>query len=103
MKYVIGFILLVGSPTISFSQIRCTSSIVLPADSKPLIVLDGKVLSKLVKSKADSSKWVDPLTEIDPNEIDKISVIKNETAVAVYGRLGKNGVVEITLKDPKKN
>ncbi len=31
---------------------------------------------------------VDPLTEIDPSEIDKISVIKNEEAVAVYGELG---------------
>ena|SRR5258706_6963486 len=103
MKYFIAFILLIGSATISFSQIRCTSSIVFTGDSKPLIVLDGKVLPKLVKGKTDSTKWVDPLTEIDPNEIDKINVIKNESALASYGELGKNGVVEITNKGPKKN
>jgi len=89
MRYVIGFILLVVSSTISFSQIRCAPSIILPSDSKPLVILNGKVLPKLVISKNDATKWVDPLTEIDSNEIDKINIFKNETAVAMYGELGK--------------
>jgi hypothetical protein len=105
MKYLFGFIILIGSSSITFSQqiqIRDAKSIV-PSDSKPLVVVDGKVLPKLVKSKADSTKWVDPLNEIDSNEIDKINIIKNETAVAIYGEFGRNGVVEITMKHCKKN
>jgi TonB-dependent SusC/RagA subfamily outer membrane receptor len=97
MKYFIGFIVFVASSTISFSQIRCVPSI-LPTDSKPLVVVDGKVLPELVKGKSDSTKLVDPLNEIDANEIDKIDVLKNEVATALYGETGKNGVIVITTK-----
>ncbi len=98
MKYLIGFILLVGSSNIGFSQIRDTKSIMSPTDSKPLVIIDEVVLPKLVKSKIDSTKLVDPMTEIDTNEIESIDILKNESAVAMYGEAGKNGVVIVTTK-----
>lgn len=53
----------------------------------PLYILDGKVLEK------------GAYEEIDPNTIKSINVIKNESAVFKYGEKGKDGVVEIFLKD----
>lgn len=55
---------------------------------KPLIVIDGKEM--------DAS--VDLNTIIQPNEIEKIDVLKGESATKAYGEKGKNGVILITKK-----
>ncbi|REE82855.1 TonB-like protein [Lutibacter oceani] len=52
----------------------------------PLYILDGKEISKEVMEK------------INPDNILKINVLKDESAINNYGEKGKNGVVEITLK-----
>lgn len=60
----------------------------------PLIILDG-----VVQPNADVKK-------INPNSIERIDVLKNESATKVYGDAGKNGVIIITskvgVKDPIK-
>ncbi|MFC3416842.1 Spy/CpxP family protein refolding chaperone [Algoriphagus hitonicola] len=40
--------------------------------------------------------------DIDPNDIESISVLKDKSAAEVYGEKGKNGVIIITLKDGVK-
>jgi TonB family protein len=52
---------------------------------KPLIVVDGKVSNVDVNS-------------IDPNTIYSIEVLKDQSATAVYGDKGKDGVILITTK-----
>ena len=52
----------------------------------PLYVLEGKVISK------------SELDKINPDAIESISVLKGESAVKAYGKAGKNGVIQITLK-----
>ena len=37
---------------------------------------------------------------LNPNDIEKIEVLKNPADVAVYGMLGANGVIKITTKRP---
>ncbi len=53
----------------------------------PLLLIDGKESSKKVK-------------DIDPEEIQSVSVWKGEKAAEKYGRKGENGVIEIVLKQP---
>ena len=57
------------------------------ADSKPLIQVDG-----VERTFAD----------IDPNEIESITVLKDASATAVFGIRGANGVVLITTKRGKE-
>ena len=52
----------------------------------PLCVLEGKVISK------------SELDKINPDTIESISVLKGKNAVNAYGKAGKNGVIQITLK-----
>lgn len=52
-------------------------------DSKPLIQVDG----------VERSMW-----DIDPNEIETISVLKDASATAVFGVRGANGVILVTTK-----
>jgi N-acetylmuramoyl-L-alanine amidase len=60
----------------------------------PLIILDG-----VVQPNAEINK-------INPNSIERIDVLKNESATKAYGDAGKNGVIIITskasIKDPIK-
>ncbi|MFN4315953.1 MAG: N-acetylmuramoyl-L-alanine amidase [Chitinophagaceae bacterium] len=66
-------------------RIRGTSA------AEPLYVVDGKILSR------DGDRHV--LDSINPNRISSINVLKNESATAVYGEAGKNGVIAITTKE----
>lgn len=52
----------------------------------PLIIVDGK---EITKSEMD---------KIDPDKIENIDVIKNKKFTEKYGEKGKNGVILITLK-----
>ena len=54
---------------------------------QPLYVINGKESSK------------DALSKISPASIESINVLKDERAVKNYGEKGKNGVVEIKLKN----
>lgn len=53
---------------------------------KPLIILEGKEISEL------------EMQYINPEDIESITVLKNENAISKYGQKGKNGVIEIILK-----
>ena len=54
-------------------------------NGSPLIIIDGQESSK-------------SLNEIDPANIASITVLKDATAMNIYGEKGKNGVVLITTK-----
>ncbi|MDR1937923.1 MAG: SusC/RagA family TonB-linked outer membrane protein, partial [Tannerellaceae bacterium] len=58
------------------------------ASSEPYIVVDGVPLSK-----TDGS-----LNDINPNDIESMEILKDASAVAIYGTNGANGVILITTK-----
>lgn len=68
-----------------------SSKIVIKTDDdiKPLFIVDGKELKK--------SKFKD----LDPDNIERINVLKGESAIEKYGDKGKNGVVEVITKKKK--
>ncbi len=105
MKYLIGLILWGGTLSVSFSQqiqLRKSSpsklSTSVASVTKPLLIIDGEIMPNLVKSKIDSSKMVDPLDEINSNDIEKVEILKGLQATTVYGEAARNGVVKITMK-----
>lgn len=68
--------------------------------SKPLFILDGVKLSQ-----EDTSGNIEEdltIDGIDPDDIQQIEVLKDKKAIEKYGEEGKNGVIIITTKDPKK-
>jgi len=66
--------------------------------SEPLYVIDG------VQFGAGSSdaNAPSPLSQINPNDIESIDVLKDASATAIYGARGANGVVLITTKRGKQ-
>ncbi len=67
-------------------QVRGRNSIT--ASSDPYIVVDGIPLSK-----TDGS-----INDINPNDIESVEILKDPSAVAIYGVNGSNGVILITTK-----
>lgn len=62
---------------------------------RPLIVIDG--VPRLNGSSSDQAG----LGDIDPNEVESITVLKDNAAGAVYGSRAANGVILITTKRGK--
>ncbi|MDO4160806.1 MAG: TonB-dependent receptor [Prevotellaceae bacterium] len=73
-----------SAPTI---RIRGIGS--LNASSQPLYIVDG-------------TPYEADIANINPNDIESISVLKDASASAIYGARGANGVVIITTKKAKK-
>jgi TonB-linked SusC/RagA family outer membrane protein len=79
-------------------HIRGTNSISL--GSQPLIVVDGvpAFSENLVGGEAGGN----PLSNINPEDIESIDVAKDASATAIYGSRAANGVVFVTTKKGKK-
>lgn len=71
--------------------------------SQPLYIVDGVPYNEnpnaTPASAADNNpQETNPLNFINPNDIDRIEVLKDASATAIYGSRGANGVVIITTK-----
>lgn len=73
--------------------------------SQPLYVVDGVPMNDAsgaaYSSTAGSPVALNPLQELNPNEIESITVLKDASAVAIYGSRGANGVILIETKKGK--
>ncbi|MCC9166872.1 SusC/RagA family TonB-linked outer membrane protein [Pontibacter harenae] len=77
----------------SGSSIRIRGGASLSASNDPLIVVDGVPLSGSGISGASN-----PLSLINPNDIESMTVLKDASATAIYGSRASNGVILITTK-----
>ena len=64
--------------------------------STPLFVLDGLALDN-----SGTGGNTNPLTFLNPQDIESIDVLKDASATAIYGSRGANGVILITTKKGK--
>ena len=64
----------------------------------PLIVIDGLAMDNQgVKGLSN------PLSMVNPNDIESFTVLKDASATAIYGSRGSNGVIIITTKKGRRN
>lgn len=86
-------------------EIRGISS--LSFSSQPLYVVDGIPLNtpslNLTNNNANLSGLgtANPLSMLNPNDIESIDILKDAAATAIYGSRGSNGVVLVTTKSGK--
>ena len=81
-------------------NIRGVSSI--NGDNEPLYVIDGVPISKSDASYNYSGEFVqDPLSLINPSDIESMDVLKDAAATAIYGSRAANGVIIINTKKGK--
>ncbi|NND35200.1 MAG: TonB-dependent receptor [Saprospiraceae bacterium] len=81
-------------------RIRGTSSI--NASVQPLYVVDGVVINSQDQVAFNNSR-LNPLADLNFNDIESIDILKDASAAAIYGTRGSNGVVIITTRKGKAN
>ena len=84
-------------------SIRGTNSML--GGTQPLYVLDGIPINPVADAEGNgnSGGTQSSLSFINPNDIEKMEILKDAAATAVYGARGANGVVLITTKSANKN
>ena len=80
------------------AQIRIRGGSSLNASTDPLIVIDG-----LAMDNEGVKGLTNPLSMINPQDIESFNVLKDASATAIYGSRGSNGVIIITTKKGRKN
>ena len=79
-------------------------------DNAPLIVVDGVPMTNSIRGQSGATNLTtgattegsDPLSMINPDDIESMNVLKGANAAALYGSRAANGVVMITTKKGKE-
>ncbi len=87
-----------GTPGAGISvRVRGISSI--NAGSDPLYVVDGiPIITGDYGQVGFSGQTINAISDINPNDIESISVLKDASAATIYGTRASNGVILITTK-----
>jgi TonB-linked SusC/RagA family outer membrane protein len=89
-------------------RLRGTSTLL--GSREPIWVVDGFVVDAPIKLSAQDINSLDnvnllssPIAGVNPNDIERIDVLKDASATAIYGVNGANGVIVITTKSGRFN
>ena len=80
------------------ATVRIRGGASLNASNDPLYIIDG-----LPVSNDGISGMSDPLSSINPEDIESFTVLKDASATAIYGSRASNGVIVITTKKGARN
>ena len=80
-------------------QVRVRGVGTIKGGTDPLYVVDGVQINAVSNSAAFTS--TNPLSYLNPNDIESIEVLKDAASAAIYGAAAANGVVLITTKKGK--
>jgi TonB-linked SusC/RagA family outer membrane protein len=86
-------------------QIRGINSIDVNKNNEPLFVIDGVIMDNSTSTFGQGAElrgMSNRLTDLNPDDIESINVLKGGAATALYGLRGANGVVVITTKSGQK-
>lgn len=86
-----------------FIRVRGTTSIY--ASNDPLYIIDGVFVNTATLEQTTgitaSGRNTSPMADINPSDIESVEILKDASAVAIYGSRGANGVVIVTTKKGK--
>jgi TonB-linked SusC/RagA family outer membrane protein len=84
-------------------RVRGNNSINASVD--PLYIIDGVFISNSdpIQTGLGNQQGSNPIADINPSDIESITILKDANATAIYGSLGANGVVIVTTKRGRLN
>jgi TonB-linked SusC/RagA family outer membrane protein len=80
-------------------RLRGTSSIV--AGAEPLFIVDGVIIDNSSDQQINFGYRTNPsnrLADLNPNDIERVEILKGAAAAALYGSRANNGVIQIFTK-----
>ncbi|MFA6128622.1 MAG: SusC/RagA family TonB-linked outer membrane protein [Bacteroidales bacterium] len=73
----------------------------LTSDNQPLFVVDGIPVNNTLRSDSGDIDWGNAISDINPEDISEMTVLKGAGAAALYGSQAANGVIIIKTKSGK--
>lgn len=70
-------------------------------NNSALIVVDGVIINNSAAGENGAWTGADGISNINPDDVDEINVLKGSAATALYGTTGANGVILISTKKGK--
>ncbi|MEG2157799.1 MAG: SusC/RagA family TonB-linked outer membrane protein [Bacteroidaceae bacterium] len=91
----------------SGTSMRLRGTTTITGDQNPLIVVDGNILESLGATdidiqNMDNNEQFAQLLQVNPDDIQSITVKKDAASTAIWGSRGANGVIEIQTRRGKK-
>ena len=77
----------------------------LNSGTQPLYVIDGMPIDSDTDKNSlnsESNNQLDPMSTLNPSDIENITVLKDAAATAIYGSRAANGVIIVTTKKGKE-
>ncbi|HET9441382.1 MAG TPA: SusC/RagA family TonB-linked outer membrane protein [Longimicrobiales bacterium] len=96
-----GVTVISSSGTTGGSQrIRIRGSNSVSLSNEPLLIVDGVRLNNSAESNSFGvgGQTISRLNDLNPDEIENVSILKGPAAAAMYGTAAANGVIQITTK-----
>ena len=90
----------------SSSRIVIRGAKSISGNNQPLFVIDGQPIDNSSFSNSGSGGGIDygnAVSDINPDDIESMTVLKGANASALYGSRGANGVIVITTKSGRKS
>ncbi|RYE20527.1 MAG: TonB-dependent receptor [Sphingobacteriales bacterium] len=78
--------------------IRVRGATSINASNSPLYVIDGVFVNNKSLQGLAQDRSTSPLADINPADIQSIEILKDASAIAIYGSRGANGVIIVTTK-----
>ncbi len=92
----------IGGPGASTKVVMRGYGVISGGNNQPLFVIDGVPMSNAQfqnnSSATSGTDFGDGMNDINPNDVESITILKGTAASSLYGGLAKNGVVMITTK-----
>jgi TonB-linked SusC/RagA family outer membrane protein len=86
------------------SLVRLRGATSITAGNDPIYVIDGTFVSTASLQQQDlGGQQIDPLADLNPDDIETVTVLKDASATASYGARGANGVILVTTKRGQRN
>jgi TonB-linked SusC/RagA family outer membrane protein len=67
----------------------------------PLYVIDGIIVASGQLNGSNQDQSIDILSNLNPDDVESVNILKDASAIALYGARGANGVIVITTKKGK--
>ncbi|MCD8742151.1 TonB-dependent receptor [Mucilaginibacter roseus] len=85
-------------------NVRLRGATSIYGNNNPLYVIDGVFIeNSSLQTYSTGGKATSPIADINPNDIESISVLKDAEATVLYGVRGANGAIIVTTKRGKFN
>lgn len=86
-------------------SVRIRGAASISGGNEPLYVVDGVPMkgNDYASNVGQSRNEFNPMSDINPNDIESIEILKDASSAAIYGARAANGVVLITTKRGKAN